>query len=151
MPRQRPEIAEVRAVVSALARLGPVSLRRAAEQLGVSTRSLQRELESQGTSYSRLLDEIRFAMARQMLLHSKTTIRGISRRLGYRDASSFSRAFARWAGCSPRAYRAASSPNRDSDGAKWPELANGGPQAGGRWSAAPCAPAISKKQSGETI
>jgi len=111
-------------VVSALARLGSVSVRRAAGQLGVSTRSLQRELERQGTSYSLLLDEVRFAMARQMLLHSQTTILGISRRLGYRDASSFSRAFARWAGCSPRAYRAASSSTRNSDGVKWPELAS---------------------------
>jgi len=71
----------------------------------LSKRSLQRKLAAQGTRYSRVLDEARFDVAKQMLQDRDKSVTDTSHLLGYTDPTNFSRAFRRIAGISPQAYR----------------------------------------------
>jgi AraC-like DNA-binding protein len=97
-------------VISEVIRLGDPTLPSAAARLGVSCRSLQRQLEIQELTYSDLVDEVRYEIARSLLTSTDLEVAEIGATLGYRDPSSFSRAFMRWAGMSPREYRSASAP-----------------------------------------
>lgn len=81
----------------------PPSLAQVADRLTTSTRTLRRQLEAEGTSFRRLLDEVRQHLATE-LLQSGMTVEQVSNRLGYNDVSNFSHAFHRWKGDSPRAY-----------------------------------------------
>jgi AraC-like DNA-binding protein len=76
-----------------------------ARLLCVSPRSLQRALSGADNSYSNMVDRCRRKAACESLEQTKKPIREIAKTLGYRDASSFSRAFRRWTGTMPRAYR----------------------------------------------
>jgi len=71
----------------------------------LSKRSLQRKLTAQGTRYSRVLDEARFDVAKQMLQDRDKNITDISLLLGYSDPTHFARAFRRIAGVTPLIYR----------------------------------------------
>jgi AraC-like DNA-binding protein len=73
----------------------------------VSPRTLIRRLKRGGTSFQRILDDVRQSLARDHLLHSDLSVSQIAWRLGYQDPSNFGRAFRRWHGVSPRAYREA--------------------------------------------
>ena len=83
----------------------PPSLAQVAERLSSSTRTLRRQLEAEGTSFRKLLDEVRHHLGTE-LLQSGMTVEQVSNRLGYTDVSNFSHAFHRWNGSSPRVYLA---------------------------------------------
>ena len=72
---------------------------------GVSKRTLQRFLNSMATSYSELVDQVRFDMALPLLHDKSYSITEISSQLGYADVAHFSRGFKRITGISPLAYR----------------------------------------------
>ena len=76
-----------------------------ARLLGTSPRTLQRLLNERGVSYSKLIDRCRCRIACDCLEHTRKPIHAIAAALGYRDVSSFGRAFRRWTGKSPRTYR----------------------------------------------
>lgn len=95
----------VRATIAALLRQGNASLQHTAHRLGVSPRSLQRHLMSMGTSYSKMAAEARLVMACHLLVESDQSISSIARRVGYSEASSFSRIFVRLMKISPMIYR----------------------------------------------
>lgn len=76
-----------------------------AARLGLSARSLQRQLEMNKVTYSDVVDQVRFELARSLLSSTNFVVADIGATLRYRDPSSFSRAFARWSGMSPREYR----------------------------------------------
>lgn len=78
-----------------------------AEALGLSAHSLQRKLAEQQSAFSHLVDDLRFEMARHYLGQTTLSISETAAALGYSETSAFSRAFRRWAGASPRAYRSA--------------------------------------------
>jgi AraC-like DNA-binding protein len=99
--------ARLKNVISEVIRLGDPTLPSAAARLGISRRSLQRHLEIQELTYSDLVDEVRYEIARSLLATTELDVAEIGATLGYRDPSSFSRAFMRWAGVSPREYRGA--------------------------------------------
>lgn len=81
----------------------------AAKALGQSPRSLRRKLKSAGTSYQTELDRLRLRFASRKLLHEQDLpITQIAYQLGYSNVSDFGRAFKKWSGLSPRAYRARS-------------------------------------------
>ncbi|MGP4002223.1 AraC family transcriptional regulator [Streptomyces sp. 8N706] len=77
----------------------------AAAALHVSTRTLHRRLAVEGTSYRRLVDGARHARAVEMLSTLGLGVDQIAVRLGYADAAAFIRAFRRWTGATPGAYR----------------------------------------------
>ncbi|MNE97843.1 HTH-type transcriptional regulator VirS [compost metagenome] len=76
-----------------------------AGQLGFSSRTLQRRLHEQALEFNALVEEIRSTMALEYVQNSSRSITDIASRLGYAEASSFTRAFRRWTGVTPRAYR----------------------------------------------
>jgi AraC-like DNA-binding protein len=76
-----------------------------AQLLRVSSRTLQRQLNEEGLSYSGLVERCRYRTACESLKHTRDPVREIAALLGYRDVGSFSRAFLRWTGKTPRAYR----------------------------------------------
>ncbi len=78
---------------------------RIARELNLSLRNLQRKLQAEGTSYSRLMDEIRRELAIQYLRGSDRPIIEIGFLLGFSETSNFTRAFRRWTGCSPSEFR----------------------------------------------
>jgi AraC-like DNA-binding protein len=82
------------------------SLEEVARDLHVSARTLKRRLADEGTSFRRVLDEARRARAEELLRSPRHTLDAIAAELGYGDAAAFSRAFRRWTGMSPGAYRA---------------------------------------------
>ena len=72
-----------------------------------SPRTLQRRLHSAGLTYGHLVAEARRASAERLLAEPERTIADVGRTLGYSDPAHFTRAFQRWTGLSPRAFRAA--------------------------------------------
>lgn len=77
-----------------------------ADEFGLSTRTLQRKLVAEGTSYQALADEIRLDMAKQFLNDSKLAIQDIAYNLGFSDSGSFHRRFKQWTGLTPGEFRA---------------------------------------------
>ncbi len=76
-----------------------------ARALGMSARTLQRQLAAEGTSFSEVVDEARIALARTYVAEGRLSVTEIAFVLGFADTSTFSRAFKRWTGSSPRGYR----------------------------------------------
>ena len=76
-----------------------------ARALHLSTRTLQRKLRDEGTTYSAVLEAVRRELAAAYLRDQDLTLTEISYLLGFGDTSSFSRAFKRWTGQSPSARR----------------------------------------------
>lgn len=72
--------------------------------LHLSRRSLQRHLDAEGTSFSALLTEVRLERARELMRWGDLGQEEVARRLGFSDASAFSRAFKTWTGHSPRSF-----------------------------------------------
>jgi len=75
-----------------------------AQALGHSLRTLHRRLKDEGTSFRALTEEVREALAEELLQNSHLSLDEIADRLGYAEAASFSHAFKRWKGHPPRAY-----------------------------------------------
>jgi AraC-like DNA-binding protein len=76
-----------------------------ARELHLSTRTLQRRLTDEGTTFQCLLDDARRELARHYLLHSTRELNETAYLLGYEDANSFLRAFHNWEGTSPGQWR----------------------------------------------
>jgi AraC-like DNA-binding protein len=76
-----------------------------AKELNMSSRTLHRKLGREGTTYQMLLDDARKELAEWYLLMTREPIEAIAERLGYADASSFSRSFRRWFETAPGKFR----------------------------------------------
>lgn len=76
-----------------------------AATMKMSARTLQRRLEEEGVRFSSLLDEVRERLAKRLLGDPAVGLGDISYRLGFSDLATFSRAFKRWTGLPPGAYR----------------------------------------------
>ncbi len=75
------------------------------KHLQTSTRSLRRGLQTLGTSYQRLLDDVRRAHALELATSTAMTSEQMARQLGFSDVRSFRRAFVRWTGFTPQVFR----------------------------------------------
>jgi len=73
--------------------------------LAMHSRTLHRRMAASGTSFRVLVDEVRFAIARQMLADTDADVTYIAGLLNYADSSAFARAFRRWSGTTPAAWR----------------------------------------------
>lgn len=79
---------------------------RFAREIGMSSRTMRRKLTEQGSSFQHVLDECRMRQAVfEFRVRPDLSIAQIALRLGYAEHSNFTRAFHRWSGVSPQAYR----------------------------------------------
>ncbi|MBP2454308.1 AraC family transcriptional regulator [Mycolicibacterium lutetiense] len=79
----------------------PPDFEAVASEFHMSSRTLRRHLEHEGTSYRSLLDEVRERLAEELLATGALSVAEIGRRLGYADTPSFTAAFKRWKGGMP--------------------------------------------------
>lgn len=86
---------------------GVPSLEQTARHLGTSSRNLQRQLASLSTTYSEVLDTHREDEARRLVADPSLALDEIAFLLGYSGSRAFVRAFKRWTGRSPGAFRRA--------------------------------------------
>jgi AraC-like DNA-binding protein len=82
-----------------------LTLNEAADFANVSVRSLQRELRTNGVVFTELVDAIRSEQAVEMLKDREMSLSEIAKALGYSTPSNFGRAFLRWKGVKPAAFR----------------------------------------------
>ncbi len=80
------------------------SLEEMARTLNMSSRTLIRKLKAEGTNYQTLVDEEHKRLAQLYLASPRHTVESVAAALGYKDASSFRRAFKRWFGAVPSEY-----------------------------------------------
>ncbi len=76
-----------------------------AEETGLSCATLKRRLLEMKTSYSKLIEQVRFDMAKQLLSQADTSILEVSIILAYDHHSSFTRAFKKMSGHTPNEYK----------------------------------------------
>jgi AraC-like DNA-binding protein len=72
-----------------------------ARALGTSTRTLQRRLAAESTTYAELVDGTRRDLAEAYLRQDRYSMTDIAYLLGFSSAASFTRAFRRWTGRTP--------------------------------------------------
>ena len=77
----------------------------AARALALSERSLRRRLSEEGWSYSAILQESQLLLAQQLLGDPTLSIQQIGHDVGFTSTTAFHRAFKRWIGESPAAFR----------------------------------------------
>lgn len=86
-----------------------LSVTEVAQSLNITERSLSRHLKAEGSSFSQIRTQLLKEYAEFYLTQSDLTIDAIACQLGYKDFSSFRRAFKLWFSCSPSEFR--KSPN----------------------------------------
>jgi AraC-like DNA-binding protein len=84
---------------------GRATISEVARQLGMSSRTLSRKLREEGSTYAEILDELRSALAKRYLRDRELPVSEIAWLLGYQEVSSFTHAFKRLTGITPRDYR----------------------------------------------
>ena len=82
------------------------SIAAVARALAVSARHLQRGLQAEGTTYGAVLDGARRTLAERHLAAPGATVAQVGFLLGFSEPSAFQRAFRRWTGATPGAWRA---------------------------------------------
>jgi AraC-like DNA-binding protein len=109
LPPRGPETRDfdhrVRQIVAALLASGSPRVHLVAGSVRTSARTLQRRLQGVGLTYAGVVQQVRFEVASQMLRDPGRKIGDVARTLGYSDPSHFTRAFQRWTGLTPRAFR----------------------------------------------
>ncbi|MCO6478754.1 MAG: AraC family transcriptional regulator [Phaeodactylibacter sp.] len=76
-----------------------------AELLHITPRTLQRRLKEEGATFQRIVDSVKSELAIGLLQKPGLTVSEIAWKLGYVEPNVFRRAFRKWTGKSPRAYR----------------------------------------------
>ncbi len=104
--------AALRSVIRPYLADGYPDLHLMAEVVGLTGRTLQRRLQLCGRTYSDLVREARFDLARDLLLDPAARIIGVAMAAGYENPQHFSRAFRKMTGLSPTAYRRAAAENK---------------------------------------
>jgi len=105
LPNLQDPLADVQQVLLEAMPRGRVDLEHVAKQLGVSARTLQRRLADTGTRWSELLEEARRQLSARLLVDPSLSVDDVAVLLGYAEASAFHRAFRRWTGQTPGAFR----------------------------------------------
>lgn len=95
----------IRQIAASLLKEGYPDVQLIAERVGISVRSLQRQLNEADLTYSRLIEQVRFDRSVRLLSDPTIKLADISTELGYTDAANFTRAFRRWSGVSPSDFR----------------------------------------------
>ena len=105
----RPDISSditnsIRQIINTYALTTHIEIGDVAKLTDTSVRTLQRRLKLKGLRFNDLVNEAKFAHAKQMLSDSKLSISAVGESLGYSDPAHFTRAFRGWSGMSPSAF-----------------------------------------------
>lgn len=100
-----PELAAVVAATRQAVENGSYTLAAVAKRMGCSPRTLQRLLADHGTTFQAVLDETRRRLAEELIAAPHVSLAEVAFVLGYSEQSAFQRAFKRWTGYSPGAWR----------------------------------------------
>jgi AraC-like DNA-binding protein len=97
----------VATVAARLRQSGSISLGATAiaRKMRLGTRTLQRRLEEAGTTFTELQERVRQQLAKELVRDEDLGLAEVAFRVGFSDAASFSRAFKRWTGRAPGAFR----------------------------------------------
>lgn len=76
-----------------------------AQQMHLSVRQLQRQLQKQGKTYQQRMQEVRCLLAMQYLKDRHLSLQEIAMLLGYSEQSAFQRAFKQWTAQTPQQWR----------------------------------------------
>ena len=105
-PEQRASMrAEVERVLPELLPHGKAGIADVARRLNTSSRTLSRKLREEGAAFADIRDALRAALARRYLGDRELPVSEIAWLLGYQEVSSFTHAFRRWTGMTPREFR----------------------------------------------
>jgi AraC-like DNA-binding protein len=80
---------------------------RVASLFAVHRRTMSRRLKVDGLSFKQLVNEVRYDVARQMIGRADMPLAEVAAALGYSEPSALTRAFRRWSGQNPAAWRLA--------------------------------------------
>lgn len=86
-------------------RLLTQGIERVAAELGLNVRTLQRKLREEGQRFAELQARVQYRLAMRYLEDPRADIETVSEKLGFSDRRSFTRAFTRWSGVTPSAFR----------------------------------------------
>ncbi|MEP1217016.1 MAG: helix-turn-helix transcriptional regulator [Marinobacter sp.] len=100
-----PFSARVTSLIAGHLERGRVGVESIASQLHMSRHTLHKRLKREGLTFAALLEEIRRERALAYLDDRSKSLVEIAEQLGFSELSAFSRAFKRWMGKSPGAYR----------------------------------------------
>lgn len=103
--KEKSVVALVREAITQTLAQDRARLTEVAEQLGQTTRTLQRKLKDAGTSFQEVLDHTRRELAEHYLVQAELSITDIAYMLGFQEQSSFNHAFKDWTGLNPGAFR----------------------------------------------
>ena len=98
-------IARVKQIIIQNLSSGKCSKQRVASEMAMSPSALQQKLAERKSSFQELLNQVRQSLALAYMEQARVSITEMSFMLGFADTSSFTRAFRRWTGKSPRDYR----------------------------------------------
>lgn len=101
LQRQTTVRGQVESLILPRLHTGSVSVELAAALMQTSRQTLYRALKAEGTTFAKVLDELRYRMALQYLDGRKASVNETAYLVGFSDASTFSRAFKRWTGRAP--------------------------------------------------
>lgn len=105
LPHVRSVVMEVRRAVYLMLPMGRATSECIAQGLGLSLRSMQRQLDAAGTSFTILLNEVRKELAPRYMDNPKHSLNRISELLGYSTQGSFTRWFEAQFGQIPSVWR----------------------------------------------
>jgi AraC-like DNA-binding protein len=84
---------------------GKFDVESVSERMGMGSRTLQRSLAAEGASHRAIVEETRKEFALHYLAETRVPIKEVASLLGYTELRAFYRAFERWTGLPPAAYR----------------------------------------------
>jgi AraC-like DNA-binding protein len=97
--------ARVEADLMLMLHTGNATIERVAANLGMSRTSLYRRLGEEGVTFAHILDDLRHRLAMNYLEAQKVSVSECGYLVGFSDPASFSRAFKRWTGKSPKEFK----------------------------------------------
>lgn len=106
LDQNTPYTSRVRSKLLELLPAGHCTIESVAEELNIGTRSLQRRLKAEKSSFREILNETRSELALHYIKNNKLKNYEISFLLGFEDQNSFFRAFQNWLGTTPDSFRA---------------------------------------------
>ena len=97
-------VAQLRRLFIAAMDGGDTGVEVVAKHLGLSSRSLQRKLADEGTTYNDVLVDVRVEFAKRYLARGSVSASEVAYLIGFTEPPAFFKAFKRWTGMTPREF-----------------------------------------------